>query len=86
MICVPPSYLLNVLDEETALRVAEAMQGCRIYFPKKRVQYKKIREDYENMRGEESYKFKDLSCKYEVSTQRIKEIVRGEEKKVLDLK
>ena len=73
---VPISYLLNELDENTALRVLEILQGCRIYFPAKKVMYYKIKKDYEKMSGTEKQKIEQLSFSFELSKVRIKEILR----------
>ena len=73
---VPVSYLLNELDENTALKVLEVLQGCRIYFPAKKVKYYKIKKDYKKMLGTEKQKIEQLSLTFELSKVRIREILR----------
>ena len=85
MINVPASYLLNELDEETALRVMEAMQGCRVYFPTKAVLYHRIKKDFENMNATSQERYRALAYSYEMSVCRVKEIVNNKDKSIFDV-
>ena len=44
-----PEYLLNVVDEETALKIWNCFQGMRIYFSKTTIRNYHIVKDYKVM-------------------------------------
>ena len=78
MVDVTPEYLLNIVDEKTAFKIWEQLEGMRIYFPSKFVLHHHIKEAYRQM-IEGQYNKADainvLSYQYELSTAQIRRIV-----------
>jgi len=77
MIDITPEYLLNIVDEATAFKIWEQLEGMRVYFPSKFMQHHHIREDYKQM-IERYYQraeaIKELSYKYEMSQSQIRRV------------
>jgi len=85
---VTPEYLLNVVDEETALKIWENLEGMRIYFSKNTPRHYNIRKDYKTMRNNYTTRpeaIKRLSYKYELSQSQIRKITKEENKKLFDV-
>jgi len=81
MVDVTPEYLLNIVDEETAIKIWEQLEGMRIYFPKNIVKHNNIKRDYKIMMGKyypKAEAIKELSCKYELSADQIRRITKKE--------
>jgi len=76
MIDVPARYLVEVLDDETALRVMNALQGCRIYFPSYKVRVYNLKQDYRMMKTTHMQKIEQLAFKYDITKGRIRQILR----------
>ena len=82
-----PEYLLNVVDEDTALKIWNCLQGMRIYFSKATIRNYHIIKDYNAMINKyyaRSEAIKELSCKYEISTYQIRRITKRDTKAILD--
>ena len=77
MIEASPEYLLNVVDEETAFKIWEQLEGIRIYFPKNLVKHSHIIEDYKQLIKnyyQRHEAIKELSYKYEMSQSQIRRV------------
>ena len=87
MIEATPEYLLNIVDEDTAFKIWEQLEGLRIYFPNKFIKHYNIKKDYKQMaegHTDKSSIIRQLSYKYELSTKQIKRIISKEDKKPFD--
>ena len=77
MIDVTPEYLLNIVDEETAFKIWEQLEGIRIYFLKNLVKHSHLIEDYKQL-IKNYYKraeaVKELEYNYEMSNSQIRRI------------
>jgi len=85
---VTPEYLLNAVDEETALKIWENLEGMRIYFSKNTPKHYKIRKDYKLMINRYTTRpeaIKQLCSKYELSESQIRKIIKEENKKLFDV-
>ena len=83
MIDVTPEYLLNVVDEVTAQKIWESLEGMRIYFPKRKIKHNKILEDYRIMTKKyitKAESVKHLMSKYEMSQSQVRNIIRSDDK------
>ena len=80
MIDITPEYLLNVVDEETALKICESLEGMRIYIPKNFTKYRRIIKDYISMKEKHFFNnvdaINELSYKYELSSSQIRKIIK----------
>ena len=87
MIEATPEYLLNVVDEETALKIWNYFQGMRIYFSKNSIRDYYIVKDYKVLIDKyyrRAEAIKELSCKYEISTDQIRRIVKREKMEMFE--
>jgi Mor family transcriptional regulator len=88
MIDVTPEYLLNVVDEVTAQKIWESLQGMRIYFPKSKTKHNKILEDYRAMTKKyitKAESVKQLMYKYEMSQSQVRNIIRSDDRVLFDV-
>jgi len=77
MIDVTPEYLLNIVDEETAFKIWEQLEGMRIYFPSKLVLHHHIKEDYKQLIKKYYQRheaIRELEYRYELSNSQIRRI------------
>jgi Mor family transcriptional regulator len=84
MIEASPEYLLNVVDEETAIKIWDSLAGMRIYFKSTTPQHYKINNDYKLMMSRYTSRanaVKQLMSKYEMSESQIRNITKHEIKK-----
>ncbi len=87
MIEATPEYLLNVVDEETALKIWNYFQGMRIYFSKNSIRDYYIVKDYKVLIDKYyriSEAIKELSCKYEISKDQIRRIIKREKREMFE--
>jgi Mor family transcriptional regulator len=74
-----PEYLLNVVDEETAIKIWESLGGLRIYFKSNTLKHYKIKKDFEEMKkrlATNADAITQLSYKYELTKDQIRKILR----------
>lgn len=74
---VTPEYLLNIVDEVTAFKIWEQLEGMRIYFPKNLVKHSHIKEDYKQLIKKHYQRheaIKELEYRYELSNSQIRRI------------
>jgi len=78
---VPPAYLLNILDAQTAKKVWRELSGCRLYFPKCKCEHDEIRTIYHQMgdikRVEKIKRLSDMFEKSEEQIRRVTSIQKG---------
>ena len=74
---ITPVYLLNTLDEETALKVWESLVGMRIYFSKGILKQYNIQKDFKAMKENSKIgRIRALAYRYEMSESNIRKILR----------
>jgi len=74
---VTPLYLLNSLDEETAIKVWESLSGMRVYFSKGILKQYNIQKDFKDMNeNSRTARVKALSYRYEMSESNVRKILR----------
>ena len=75
---VTPEYLLNVVDEDTALKIWQHLEGMRMYFPKTAIRHYKIKQDYKKMINNcitNAEAIRQLSIKYDMSQSQTRRII-----------
>ena len=76
--------LINILDSKTAQKVWEYFRGCRVYFPKKKIEREEIRQMYDEMT--KRYKIdieeaiKKIAVIFEKKEKTIKELLLRQQK------
>ena len=78
MIDAAPEYLLNIVDEQTAFKIWEQLEGMRVYFPKNIIKHQNIKRDFKLLIDKFYSKLeaiKELSYRYEMSESQIKRII-----------
>ena len=88
MIEATPEYLLNVVDEETAITIWKSLAGMRIYFKATTHKHHKIKTDYKILLDRYTSKanaVKQLMYKYEMSESQVRNIIRSDDKILFDV-
>ena len=78
MIEATPEYLLNIVDEATAFKIWESLEGMRIYFPKGTIKHHNIKQDFKLLIDKHYLKLeaiKELSYCYEMSESQIRRVI-----------
>jgi len=74
---VIPLYLLNSLDEATAIKVWESLSGMRVYFSKGILKQYNIQKDFKNMKeNSKAKRIRALAYRYEMCESSIRKILR----------
>ena len=76
MIDVPPVYLLDIVDIETAKKIWRRMRGMRVYFPICKSRDDEINTLYNEMQLSRSERIKRLAELFEMSEDQIRRITK----------